>query len=69
VIARKEPGIGAATESRLSIKSAKLFRDADVIAIVKRNDESWNIPVRRVIEVRSEKAKVEELIRHMSAFS
>ena len=27
--------------------------DADTVAIVKRNDESWNVPVRRVIEKRS----------------
>lgn len=31
------------------------FWDPDAIAIVKRNDESWNVPIRRVLEKRSKR--------------
>jgi hypothetical protein len=31
--------------------------DSDTVAVVKRNEESWNVPIRRVIEKQSRKSR------------
>ena len=40
-----------------AIIDLKHMANALTVAIVKRNDESWNVPVRRVIERQSRRAK------------
>jgi len=39
-----------AVEKAIEAWSRLWWWDSDVVAIVKRNDESWNVPVRKVIE-------------------
>jgi hypothetical protein len=31
--------------------------DSEIVAILKRNDESWDIPIKKVIEARSKKER------------
>jgi hypothetical protein len=39
-----------AVEKAIEAWSKLWWWDSDVVAIVKRNDESWNVPVQKVIE-------------------
>jgi hypothetical protein len=43
----------AAVQQAIDAWSRLWWWDPDVVAIVRRNDEIWNVPVRRVIEAQS----------------